>query len=89
MTEGVRFLFTVNCRNQRLDAGDDDIGVGAGVHGGHVIAEGTAKQIAANPESLTGQYLSGKKKIEVPKVRHQAKTANDDKYQKCKIRQFP
>ena len=66
-----------------------DIGVGAGVHGGHVIAEGTAKQIAANPESLTGQYLSGKKKIEVPKVRHKAKTANADKYAKMQEAAIP
>lgn len=42
-----------------------DIGVGAGVHGGHVIAE--APPIANNADSVTGQYLSGKKKIEVPK----------------------
>ena len=54
-----------------------DIGVGAGVHGGHVIAEGTAEQIAKNKNSLTGQYLSGKKQIAVPKKRHKAQT--DDK----------
>jgi excinuclease ABC subunit A len=46
-----------------------DIGPGAGVHGGNIIAQGTPKQIMANKESLTGQYLSGKKKIEVPKNR--------------------
>ena len=46
-----------------------DIGPGAGVHGGHVIAEGTYDEILANPESLTGQYLSGQLKIEVPKKR--------------------
>ncbi|WP_290001172.1 excinuclease ABC subunit UvrA [Faucicola atlantae] len=39
-----------------------DIGVGAGVHGGHVIAQGTAEEIAKIPDSLTGQYLSGKRK---------------------------
>ncbi|MDO4700954.1 MAG: excinuclease ABC subunit UvrA [Moraxella sp.] len=50
-----------------------DIGVGAGVHGGRVIAQGTAKQIASNERSLTGQYLSGKKRIAIPKVRHSAK----------------
>ncbi|WP_410472859.1 excinuclease ABC subunit UvrA [Faucicola mancuniensis] len=54
-----------------------DIGVGAGVHGGYVIAEGTAEQIAKNKNSLTGQYLSGKKQIAVPKKRHKAQT--DDK----------
>ncbi|WP_434352749.1 excinuclease ABC subunit UvrA [Psychrobacter sp. HD31] len=51
-----------------------DIGLGAGVHGGRVIAEGTAEQIANTPDSLTGQYLSGEKKIAVPTVRHKAKT---------------
>ncbi|WP_230655934.1 excinuclease ABC subunit UvrA [Psychrobacter sp. I-STPA10] len=51
-----------------------DIGVGAGVHGGRVIAQGSAKDIANTKESLTGQYLSGEKKIAVPKVRHTAKT---------------
>ena len=66
-----------------------DIGVGAGVHGGHVIAEGTAKEIAKNPESLTGQYLSGKKKIEVPKVRHKAKTSNGDKFEKMQESAIP
>ncbi len=47
-----------------------DIGVGAGVHGGRIIAEGTADQIAANPDSLTGQYLSGKLSIAIPAQRH-------------------
>lgn len=46
-----------------------DIGPGAGVHGGNVIAEGTMQDILANPNSLTGQYLSGVKQIEVPKKR--------------------
>jgi len=46
-----------------------DIGPGAGVHGGQVIAQGTPAEIEANPNSLTGQYLSGKKRIEVPKKR--------------------
>jgi excinuclease ABC subunit A len=43
-----------------------DLGPGAGEHGGHVIAAGTPKQVAKDPSSLTGQYLSGKKRIEVP-----------------------
>lgn len=43
-----------------------DIGPGAGLHGGTVVAEGTPAEVMANPNSLTGQYLSGKKKIEVP-----------------------
>ena len=46
-----------------------DIGPGAGVHGGQVMAAGTPAEVMANPDSLTGQYLSGKKKIEVPTVR--------------------
>ncbi|MEI7374789.1 excinuclease ABC subunit UvrA [Dickeya chrysanthemi] len=46
-----------------------DIGPGAGVHGGQVIAEGTAMQIMAVPESLTGQFLSGARKIEIPAQR--------------------
>ena len=46
-----------------------DIGPGAGVHGGQVVAAGTPAEVMANPDSLTGQYLSGKKKIEVPALR--------------------
>ena len=49
-----------------------DIGPGAGVHGGQVIAQGTAEEIMEVPESITGQYLSGKKKIEVPKKRRKS-----------------
>ena len=50
-----------------------DIGVGAGVHGGYVIAQGTVEDIMASEESLTGQYMSGKRSIKIPKVRHQPK----------------
>ena len=46
-----------------------DLGPGAGVHGGRVVASGTPKQIQRNPESLTGQYLSGKRSIAVPAKR--------------------
>ncbi|HFG1568567.1 TPA: excinuclease ABC subunit UvrA [Vibrio cholerae] len=46
-----------------------DIGPGAGVHGGMVVAEGNVGEIIANPNSLTGQYLSGVKKIAVPEQR--------------------
>ena len=46
-----------------------DIGPGAGVHGGQVIAQGSLKDILKNPNSLTGAYLSGRKKIEVPTKR--------------------
>jgi excinuclease ABC subunit A len=52
-----------------------DLGPGAGEHGGHVIAAGTPKEVAKNPSSLTGQYLSGKKLIEVPAERRQPKGA--------------
>lgn len=44
-----------------------DIGPGAGVHGGHVVAAGTPAEVEKNPKSITGQYISGKKKIEAPK----------------------
>ena len=46
-----------------------DLGPAAGEHGGQVIAEGTPKQILVHPKSLTGQYLSGRKQVEVPKKR--------------------
>ncbi len=46
-----------------------DIGPGAGVHGGRVVSHGTPEQVAADPVSLTGQYLSGQREISVPKTR--------------------
>ena len=49
-----------------------DMGLGAGEHGGHVIAEGTPADVAAHAESLTGQYLSGRRRIDVPALRHRA-----------------
>jgi len=48
-----------------------DLGPGAGEHGGHVIAAGTPQEVAKNPASLTGQYLSGKRQIPVPEERRQ------------------
>lgn len=48
-----------------------DIGPGAGIHGGYVVAAGTPEEVMANEESVTGAYLSGRKKIEVPKERRQ------------------
>ncbi|MDD6311342.1 MAG: excinuclease ABC subunit UvrA, partial [Firmicutes bacterium] len=48
-----------------------DIGPGAGVHGGRLVAQGSVEDIKACPESMTGQYLSGKKKIEVPATRRE------------------
>ncbi|NBX84284.1 MAG: excinuclease ABC subunit UvrA [Gammaproteobacteria bacterium] len=49
-----------------------DIGPKAGVHGGEIVAQGKPSDIMSVPESLTGQYLSGQQKIEVPQKRHQA-----------------
>ncbi|HUU66313.1 MAG TPA: excinuclease ABC subunit UvrA [Methyloceanibacter sp.] len=49
-----------------------DMGPGAGVHGGAVVAEGTPEQVMANPDSLTGQYLTGFKQIPLPKQRRKA-----------------
>ena len=46
-----------------------DIGPGAGVHGGNVMAQGTAEEIKLSPNSVTGDYLSGRRKISVPKTR--------------------
>ena len=46
-----------------------DVGPGAGAHGGQIVAEGTAEEICSNPDSLTGLYLSGKKRIPVPAKR--------------------
>ncbi len=51
-----------------------DMGPGAGVHGGRIVAEGTPAQIAASPESLTGQYLSGRRHIAMPPLRHKPQT---------------
>jgi excinuclease ABC subunit A len=50
-----------------------DIGPGAGVHGGHVVAQGTPEDIIASPESLTGQYLSGRLGIPLPPERRKPK----------------
>jgi len=47
-----------------------DIGPGAGIHGGEIVAEGTIEQIKKNPKSLTGKFLSGKEVIAVPETRH-------------------
>ena len=47
-----------------------DMGLGAGEHGGEIIAQGAPREVAADPASLTGQYLSGRRRIEVPALRH-------------------
>ena len=52
-----------------------DVGPGAGVHGGRIVAQGTPAEIMSHPESLTGRYLSGAEEIEVPTVR---KTGRDE-----------
>jgi excinuclease ABC subunit A len=49
-----------------------DMGPGAGIHGGHVVAQGTPKQVMDNKKSVTGQYLSGARQIDVPKQRRVA-----------------
>ncbi|MGO1400325.1 MAG: excinuclease ABC subunit UvrA, partial [Moraxellaceae bacterium] len=66
-----------------------DIGIGAGVHGGHIIAQGTVDEITATKDSLTGQYMSGEKKIEVPTIRHKAKTLEVESKGKAKPKQVP
>ncbi|WP_239029546.1 excinuclease ABC subunit UvrA [Novacetimonas pomaceti] len=54
-----------------------DMGPGAGVNGGHVVACGTPQQVAANPDSLTGAYLSGRRRIEVPAHRRPVDPARE------------
>ena len=53
-----------------------DIGPGAGVHGGQIVAEGTLKEIKSNPKSLTGKFLSGKEVIAIPSKRNTVDTDN-------------
>ncbi len=64
-------IIVVEHDEETMEASDHivDIGPGAGEHGGRVVAQGTIEQIKANPESITGQYLSGRRNIEVPAVR--------------------
>ena len=54
-----------------------DIGPGAGVNGGRLVAAGTPDEIANNPDSITGRYLSGRAKIEVPKKRRKVKAGHE------------
>lgn len=54
-----------------------DIGPGAGIHGGHVIASGTMADIIANKDSITGRYLSGEECIAIPSVRNKAKPGQE------------
>jgi excinuclease ABC subunit A len=57
-----------------------DMGPGAGVHGGRVIAQGTPDEVAAHPDSLTGRYLSGALKIAVPAQRHTLTETTDPQW---------
>src|SRR5271170_6857133 len=50
-----------------------DMGPGAGIHGGHLVAEGTPAEVEKSPQSLTAQYLTGKRKIPVPPVRREGR----------------
>ena len=52
-----------------------DVGPGAGIHGGQIVAEGTPAQILANPNSLTGDYISGRKSVMIPRARRKAQPA--------------
>ncbi len=65
-------VIVVEHDEEAIRAGDYvvDMGPGAGVHGGHVVVQGTPEEVAACSESLTGQYLSGRRKIEIPEQRH-------------------
>ena len=56
-----------------------DIGPGAGVHGGEIVAEGTPAEITANPNSLTGQYLSGARFVPIPAKRRVAPPGREDR----------
>jgi excinuclease ABC subunit A len=64
-------LIVVEHDEETMEAADHiiDMGPGAGEHGGYVVAEGTLAEISANPKSLTGQFLSGKRSIPIPAVR--------------------
>ena len=56
-----------------------DMGPGAGEHGGHVVAQGTAEEVARVPESLTGQFLAGTRTIEIPRRRRKPSGRRDDR----------
>jgi excinuclease ABC subunit A len=66
-------LVVVEHDEETMTAADHiiDIGPGAGINGGRVVCTGTAEEIMACPESVTGQYLSGKKRIPVPGTRRE------------------
>ncbi|MBQ2710225.1 MAG: excinuclease ABC subunit UvrA, partial [Clostridia bacterium] len=64
-------LIVVEHDEETMEASDYivDIGPGAGIHGGHIVAAGTPDEIRAHPDSITGAYLSGRERIEVPAIR--------------------
>ncbi len=64
-------ILVVEHDEETMEAADwlIDIGPGAGEHGGHVVAQGTVAQVKATPGSVTGDYLSGKRQIEIPAIR--------------------
>ena len=64
-------LIVVEHDEEMMQSADEiiDIGPGAGVHGGEIVAQGTLEEIARSPESITGQYLSGKLDIPIPTAR--------------------
>jgi excinuclease ABC subunit A len=64
-------VIVVEHDQEAIEAADHvvDMGPGAGIHGGEIIAQGTPKEIEQHPDSLTGQYLSGSRRIEVPAKR--------------------
>lgn len=66
-------LIVVEHDEETIKAADHiiDIGPGAGIHGGEVVAAGTVEDICASPDSITGQYISGKKMIPLPKSRRE------------------
>ena len=66
-------ILVVEHDEETMEAADwlIDVGPGAGEHGGRIIAQGTVAEVKANPDSITGQYLSGTRKIETPAVRRE------------------
>jgi excinuclease ABC subunit A len=64
-------VIVVEHDQEAIEAADHvvDLGPGAGAHGGHLVAQGTPKEIKANPASITGQYLSGRRRIALPTLR--------------------
>jgi excinuclease ABC, A subunit len=78
LTDAGNTLLVVEHDEETMYAADEiiDIGPGAGIHGGEVVAQGSVEDIKKCSESITGMYLSGKKKIEVPEVRRRGNGKN-------------